>query len=153
MEKQKENGLKQRIIEEMPVDYSSVPEGSLLPWLKDLRDKNRITHYIHYFSGGGLDPDANAVDENGNIYQVLHGTGSVAILDKNGNLLARVLIPGREKGEHLEVTSLTFKPQSGEVFVVAGDINAGIFTFHGFVNGLSLYSHQQAIMVGDVKQE
>ncbi len=95
------------------------------------------------FGGGPGGSDSLRIDVEGNVYQCLIFQGRAQILNSRGVTIANVLIPGREKGEHLVTSNLAFKPGTDEAYITAGgEGGAWIYRFRGLAQGLRLYSHQ-----------
>jgi lactonase len=98
--------------------------------------------YPYHFTGFP-GPDSLALDQKGNVYQALIFQGRVQILNRSGIPLANVLLPDRDKGKHLGVTNLAFKPGTDQVYMtVFGDGGAWIYRFKGLAPGVTPFSHQ-----------
>ena len=95
------------------------------------------------YGGGPGGADSLRIDVEGNVYQCLIFQGRAQILNSRGVSIGNVLIPGREKGQHLTTSNLAFKPGTDEAYIVAGgEGGAWIYKFTGLAEGLKLYSHQ-----------
>ncbi|MFS2156690.1 SMP-30/gluconolactonase/LRE family protein [Pseudomonas sp. Pseusp122] len=114
----------------------------------ELKDATTIAPFgeavVYRFNGPS--PDSMRVDQDGNLYVAMYSQGRVLVLNPNGLPIGQILIPGRENGHYLRSTSLAFKPETNEVYLVAsdGDLGEGsaIFKAQGFAQALKLYSHQ-----------
>jgi lactonase len=94
----------------------------------------------HHFSGPA--PDTVRVDADGRVYVALYGQGRVLILSREGLPIGQVLLPGRDEGRTLSLTSLAIRPGSREMAIVSSDGGRGgsatIFRAEALGNGLAL---------------
>jgi lactonase len=94
----------------------------------------------HHFSGPA--PDTVRVDADGRVYVALYGQGRVLILSREGLPIGQVLLPGRDEGRNLSLTSLAIRPGSREMAIVSSDGGRGgsatIFRAEALGGGLAL---------------
>ena len=96
-----------------------------------------------YTCTGMNGPDSNKTDSNGNLYQVVFGTGRAVILNERGIPTHNLIIEGSEKGEMLFTTNLTIEPGTTNGYFVGGGKTGGwICKFDALSTGTLLYSHQ-----------
>ncbi len=98
--------------------------------------------WVHRFTGD-YGPDSNAVDKEGNVYQVIYPQGKIVIFNKTAIPVAEVVIPKQDRGKYMSTTNLAFQPGTDTAFMTAGgDAGAYIYKFKGLAKGLLLFSHQ-----------
>ncbi|MDO6414041.1 SMP-30/gluconolactonase/LRE family protein [Sphingomonas sp. BIUV-7] len=101
-------------------------------------------HATYYFTGRG--PDSMRTDVDGNVYVTMTQQGRVLVFNQNGVPIGQILIPGREAGHFLRVSSLAFVPGTRELRILAwderGDGGTMIFRAQGLAPGVTLYSHR-----------
>lgn len=96
-----------------------------------------------YTCTGMNGPDSNKTDSNGNLYQVVFGTGRAVILNERGIPTHNLIIEGSEKGEMLFTTNLTIEPGTTNGYFVGGGKTGGwVCKFDALSTGTLLYSHQ-----------
>jgi lactonase len=85
-------------------------------------------------------------DVDGNVYVTITQQGRVLVFNQNGVPIGQILIPGRETGNFLRVSSLAFVPGTRELRILSwdefGDGGTMIFRAEGLANGTTLYSHR-----------
>lgn len=89
----------------------------------------------------GPAPDSMRVDIDGNVYVAVYGQGRVMAFNKNGIPIGQILLPGRDKGQNLQSTSLAIRPDTTDLYAVANDGEGvqGATVFHStaFARGLA----------------
>jgi lactonase len=87
----------------------------------------------------GPAPDSMRADADGNIYVALYGQGRILVFSASGMPIGQILLPGREHGRHLNLTSMAIQPGSRDMVIVTSDGAAGTGTiFHAQAFGLGL---------------
>lgn len=98
----------------------------------------------YYFTGKA--PDSMRTDVEGNVYVALYSQARVLVFNGNGIPIGQILLPGRDEGKFLKVTSMALDPDSKDIFIVARDdmhkTGSMIFKAQAFAKGTRLYSHQ-----------
>jgi lactonase len=90
------------------------------------------------FTGGG--GDSMTVDSAGNAYVCINGQGRVLVLNPKGIPIANVLLPDRDKGMHLAVSNVKFRPGTDEAYAtVSGKGGGWVFKFKGLAEGITLF--------------
>lgn len=89
----------------------------------DLADATHIAPFgalvPYYFTGAA--PDSMRVDAQGHLYVALYGQGRVLVFSRAGLPIGQILLPGRERGRFLHVTSLALEPGTKSLYIVATD--------------------------------
>jgi lactonase len=114
----------------------------------DLKDATTVadlgTAVAYTFIGPA--PDSMRADSAGNLYVALYQQGRVMMFSPGGIPIGQILMPGREAGHNLLLTSMALRPGTDELYIVTNDgeggQGAGIFRARGFAKALPLYSHQ-----------
>jgi len=95
----------------------------------------------------GASADSLRVDTAGNVYVALNEQGRILVLNPLGLPVGQILLPGRDSGRNLGVTSLALKPGTREIYIVASDGAAGggaaIFRARALAPGLPLPSEPE----------
>lgn len=98
------------------------------------------------YSFTGRGPDSMRTDVDGNVYVTITQQGRVLVFNQNGVPIGQILIPGRETGHFLRVSSLAFVPGTRELRILSwdefGEGGTMIFRAEGLANGTTLYSHR-----------
>lgn len=101
------------------------PIGSAIPY-----------HFI------GPAPDSMRCDTDGNVYVAMYGQGRILIFNYNGIPIGQILLPNREEGHHLLLTSFAIDPNTNELYAVTSDgdkgLGATIFQTRVFSRAISL---------------
>lgn len=63
----------------------------------------------YHFSGKA--PDSMRTDVDGNVYVAMYGQARIMVFNKEGLPIGQILLPGRENGEFLKVTSMMINPE------------------------------------------
>ncbi|QJU58228.1 SMP-30/gluconolactonase/LRE family protein [Sphingomonas sp. AP4-R1] len=86
----------------------------------------------YHFTGPA--PYSMRVDTQGRVYVCLYGQGRILIFSPTGLPVAQIVLPDRDAGQNLHLTSLAIQPATGEIEIVSSDgaeENAGmIFRAH-----------------------
>ena len=114
----------------------------------DLDADGNVAHFgsgvPYYFTGRA--PDSMRTDVDGNVYVAMYSQARVLVFSRTGVPIGQVLLPGRDEGKFLKVTSMVLDPESTDMFIVARDDvhNSGsmIFKAQALAKGTRLYSHQ-----------
>ncbi|TWI62526.1 lactonase [Pseudoduganella lurida] len=108
------------------------------------------TNVPYVFTGPG--PDSMRTDSQGNVYVAMIQQGRVLVFAPNGVPTGQILLPQREQGRNLMSASLALSPHSDDLFIVAGDGEAGggasIFHARASARGVTQFSHEQAPQPG-----
>lgn len=96
------------------------------------------TSVPYHFIGGT--PDSARTDADGNVYVAMYTQGRILVFNRNGLPIGQILLPKRDQGHNLLVTSMTFRPGTNELYIVANDGDGGsegsqIFVARGFAQG------------------
>ncbi|MCB8881099.1 SMP-30/gluconolactonase/LRE family protein [Acidisoma cellulosilytica] len=98
-----------------------------------------IAHYgtcVPYHFTGFHGPDSCSIDDEDNLYVAMYSQGRVMIFNPGGYPIGQVLIPGREKGQHLRTTHPMLIPGSDDLIICtndgAGDQGSWLFRSKGF---------------------
>jgi lactonase len=103
---------------------------------------SHIAGYNEPYHVSGMYPtDGMKCDVNGNVYICVIMQGYILILNKNGVPIAKVVIPGRDKGVGFMNSNMTFKPGTDEGYCVAagGTGPAVIYRFQALAKGRKFY--------------
>lgn len=100
---------------------------------------------VYHFTGPA--PDSMRVDADGNVYVAMYGQGRILVFNATGIPIGQILIPGRESGHNMRSTSMAFKPDTKDLYILSSDGMAGtqgctIYRAGGFAKAAVLYSHQ-----------
>ena len=91
---------------------------------------------IPYHFTGFHGPDSCCVDAQDNLYVAMYGQGRVLIFNRMGFPVGQVLIPGREKGQHMRTTHPMLIPGTNDLLICTNDHNGDqgswIFKSKGF---------------------
>ncbi|QJU60618.1 SMP-30/gluconolactonase/LRE family protein [Sphingomonas sp. AP4-R1] len=77
----------------------------------------------YHFTGPA--PDSMRVDAQGRVYVCLYGQGRILIFAPTGLPIGQIVLPRRDQGRNLNLTSLAIRPGTGEIAVVASDGKPG----------------------------
>lgn len=95
----------------------------------------------------GPAPDSMRADSEGNLYIAMNQQGRILVMNPAGIPIGQILLPGRQSGHNLLVTSMAFKPRTDEIYIVVNDgeggAGASIFRARGFAKALLLFSHER----------
>lgn len=92
----------------------------------------------------GAHADSMRVDDDGNLYVALIGSGRVLVFNAKGVPIGSILVAGRDQGRFLYTTSMAIKPDTNELYIVGSDIDgreAMIFRCGAFAKAATLFSH------------
>jgi lactonase len=108
--------------------------GGRIDYLRLNADRTAVTasHPAVHFSGGHSQPDSNAVDAAGNIYQAVHGQAKVFVYSPDGELLTTVTAPptGDAKAGPQSATNIAIKPGTTDAYMtVSGPEGGRIYEF------------------------
>lgn len=78
---------------------------------------------VYHFTGPA--PDSMRVDERGRVYVSLYGQGRILVFTPTGLPLAQIVLPGRDAGRNLNLTSLALRPSSSDIAIVTSDGRPG----------------------------
>ncbi|UFN51557.1 SMP-30/gluconolactonase/LRE family protein (plasmid) [Roseomonas sp. OT10] len=94
----------------------------------------------YHFTGPA--PDSMRVDSEGRVYVALYGQGRILIFSREGLPIRQVLLPGRDAGRNLHVTSMAIRPGSRDMVIVTSDgaPNGGARIFHARAPGSGMAS-------------
>ncbi len=94
----------------------------------------------YHFTGPA--PDSMRADADGNLYVAIYGQGRILALNRNGIPIGQVLLPGRNQGHFLQVTSMAIRPGTNALYAVASDGSGGrgATIFHARVFAQALQS-------------
>ncbi len=88
----------------------------------------------------GLAPDSMRVDADGHVYVALYGQGRMLIFSPSGIPIGQILLPGRDAGRNLYLTSMAIQPGSRTMAIVTSDGRLGgkatIFRARAWGDGL-----------------
>lgn len=94
----------------------------------------------------GKAPDSMRTDVDGNVYVALYGQGRILVFNAQGLPIGQILLPGRDEGKFLKVTSMAIDHESKEMVIVARDelkkSGSWIFKSQAFAKGTRLFSHK-----------
>ncbi|WHO82634.1 SMP-30/gluconolactonase/LRE family protein [Rhizobium leguminosarum] len=76
----------------------------------------------------GPAPDSMRADADGNLYVALFGQARVLVFNRSGLPIGQILLPGRDDGRNLALTSMAIRPGTSEIYILAADLNAGTAT-------------------------
>jgi len=113
-----------------------------------LSDATTITPFgsVIAYQFTGPAPDGARVDSDGNVYVAISGQGRVIVFNRNGLPIGQILLPDRDSGRNLKSTSLSIRPGSDELLIVANSGTepggAMIFRSRAFAPAPRPYSHQ-----------
>jgi len=95
----------------------------------------------YYFTGPA--PDSMRVDASGNVYVAIYGQGRVIVFAPSGLPIGQILLPDRDAGHHLSLTSMAIRPGTRDLFIVSanGD-GTGATIFRAVAFGLGLPSRE-----------
>jgi lactonase len=112
----------------------------------DLGGQGKIARAFVPYHFIGQAPDSMRTDVDGNVYVAMTLQGRILVFNANGTPVGQIVLPGRENGRFLRVTSLAFVPGSSDMVIVSRDEGGPggtmIFKAQGLAKGTTLYSHQ-----------
>ena len=73
----------------------------------------------------GPAPDTVRVDKDGTVYVAINGQGRILIFTPSGLPAGQILLPGRDAGRDLHLTSMAIRPGSREMAIVTSDGGPG----------------------------
>ncbi len=86
----------------------------------------------YHFTGPA--PDSMRVDASGQLYVAMYGQGRILIFSPSGLPIGQILLPGRDAGRNLNLTSMAIRPGTREMAIVTSDGeeggNATVFRAH-----------------------
>jgi lactonase len=114
----------------------------------ELDAQGQVAHFgssvPYYFTGRA--PDSIRTDADGNVYVAMYSQARVLVFSRTGIPIGQVLLPGRDEGKFLKVTSMVLDPDSTDMYIVARDdvhqTGSMIFKAQALAKGTRLYSHQ-----------
>jgi len=77
----------------------------------------------YHFTGPA--PDSMRVDESGQLYVAMYGQGRILVFSPSGLPVGQILLPGRDAGRNLNLTSMAIRPSTREMAVVTSDGRQG----------------------------
>lgn len=93
---------------------------------------------VPYHFTGYHGPDSCCIDAQDNLYVAMYGQGRVLIFNRFGFPVGQVLIPGRERGQHLRTTHPMLIPGTSDLLICTndhgGDQGSWIFKSRGFAH-------------------
>lgn len=93
----------------------------------NLTDATRIAPFgattAYHFNGSA--PDSMRSDATGRVYVSLYGQGRILVFTPTGLPLAQIVLPGRDAGRNLNLTSLALRSGSSDLAIVASDGRPG----------------------------
>ena len=92
----------------------------------------------YYFVGPA--PDSMRVDAQGHVYVAMYGQGRIMVFAPSGLPIGQILLPDRDAGHDLSLTSLAIRPGTSELSIVTsdGDGSRGATIFHARAFGTAL---------------
>lgn len=75
--------------------------------------------FVYHLTGASA--DSLRVDGAGNVYVAVNEQGRILVLNPLGLPVGQILLPGRDRGRNLSVTSLALKPGTREIYIVASN--------------------------------
>jgi lactonase len=77
----------------------------------------------YHFTGPA--PDSMRTDPTGRVYVAMYGQGRILVFSSTGLPIGQIVLPGRDTGHNLNLTSLAVQPSTGDITIVASDGAAG----------------------------
>lgn len=77
----------------------------------------------YHFTGSA--PDSMRADAAGRVYVSLYGQGRILVFTPTGLPLAQIVLPGRDAGRNLNLTSLALRSGSSDIAIVTSDGRPG----------------------------
>lgn len=77
----------------------------------------------YHFTGPA--PDSIRVDASGQLYVAMYGQGRMLIFSPSGLPIGQILLPGRDAGRNLNLTSMAIRPGTREMAIVTSDGKQG----------------------------
>ena len=77
----------------------------------------------YHFTGPA--PDSMRVDASGQLYVAMYGQGRILVFSPSGLPIGQILLPGRDAGRNLNLTSMAIRPGTREMAVVTSDGRQG----------------------------
>lgn len=95
------------------------------------------SHTGIHFSGGKSQIDSNAVDEDGNIYQAVHGQPNIFVYSPEGELLSTVSVPADAAEGLSSATNVAIKPGTTEAYMTVSGADGGfVYSFEALGSGI-----------------
>lgn len=93
----------------------------------DLKDATTTAPFgattAYHFTGPA--PDSMRVDADGRLYVALYGQGRILVFAPSGLPVAQILLPGRDAGRNLNLTSMAIRPGTRALAIVTSDGRPG----------------------------
>ncbi len=77
----------------------------------------------YHFTGPA--PDSMRVDASGQLYVAMYGQGRILVFSPSGLPIGQILLPGRDAGRNLNLTSMAIRPGTREMTIVTSDGTRG----------------------------
>jgi len=77
----------------------------------------------YHFTGPA--PDSMRVDASGQLYVAMYGQGRILVFSPSGLPIGQILLPGRDAGRNLNLTSMAIRPGTREMAIVTSDGTRG----------------------------
>ncbi len=77
----------------------------------------------YHFTGPA--PDSMRVDASGQLYVAMYGQGRILVFSPSGLPIGQILLPGRDAGQNLNLTSMAIRPGTREMAIVTSDGTRG----------------------------
>ncbi len=78
---------------------------------------------VYHFTGPA--PDSMRVDASGQLYVAMYGQGRILVFSPSGLPIGQILLPGRDAGRNLNLTSMAIRPGTREMAIVTSDGTRG----------------------------
>lgn len=93
-------------------------------------------HAAVHVSGGDAQPDSNAIDADGNIYQAMHGRPEIRVYSPDGQHRRTIEVPAGD-GEFDSATNLAIRPGTTEAYAtVSGASGGSLYRFEASGEGV-----------------
>jgi lactonase len=77
----------------------------------------------YHFTGPA--PDSMRIDASGQLYVAMYGQGRILVFSPSGLPIGQILLPGRDVGRNLNLTSMAIRPGTREMAIVTSDGTRG----------------------------
>ncbi|MGW2169487.1 SMP-30/gluconolactonase/LRE family protein [Streptomyces sp. NPDC001705] len=126
------------MLENRLLQIDLTPDGTAVQALGSIGGGVRVVTRF----AGGLGPDSLKVDADGNVYQTLCGTGRVRIIDREGNNVKDVVVPGLREGRALQRQAVVIMPGTRRAFLMgSGTDGATVQEFRALATDRWRFSH------------